>query len=643
MLKRLTAYIAIFFLISAAAITFDMKLARAYQNLSYQKPLRVQLKSMSSPAMTVILSGSYKLNNLPLQSGTILKLNVGETGIWVDGISYSELQLVPDNLANTSTINNGIRELSYLGNLDFKIEGPNIMVYNTIDMENYLKGVVPYEMSNSYPLEALKAQAVAARNFALKKIGTRASYGYDFDDTILFQVYGGYNPSYANAIKAVDVTRGVVLLYNNELVEALYSASHGGYSEASENVWGNYSPYLRAKADSYENDSWPYGDILLTAQEIEAKLKTKGYIDINDMFIRLDLDNISRFESGRINSIPVIYRNTEGVEFVRYISKDSARTFLSFPSSMYTISYDMENNLYRFSGKGYGHGLGMSQVGAKNRANSGQTFQDILAFYYSSTQLANVATAPTQEGLEPSSASPKIELISGPKSQYNLGEVITINVNTPTYSQNVEYRVIIYNGSTKTSTQLYNSPSTSYYNRSLQQIGLTDYKVNIPSSNITPGTYSLTILTRKAGTSVAYDSHVTTNSFRVLAPITSTSRSGTTLQIPKLVLNLPPKTEYKTGEIISLNVSSPNYGGKVEYRVILYNGMTKKTSELWKTPLTGYYYKSWQPSGNYNFNIHWPVAGMEPGPYSITVLVRRAGSKTAYDSYIKTNTIWIKN
>jgi hypothetical protein len=285
----------------------------------------------------------------------------------------------------------------------------------------------------------------------------------------------------------------------------------------------------------------------------------------------------------------------------------------------------------------------MSQVGAKNRANSGQTFQEILAFYYANTQLVNVATAPTQENLEPTSTSPKIELISGPKSQYNLGEVIAINVNTPTYSQNVEYRVIIYNGSTKTSTQLYNSPSTSYYNRSLQQIGLAEYRINIPSSSITPGANSVTILTRKAGTNTAYDSYVKTNSFKIMAPVTSTSRSGSSPLIPKLVLNVPPKTEYKTGEKISLNISSPNYGGKVEYRVILYNGKTKKTSELWKTPLTGYYYKNWQPSGNYNFNIHWPVAGMEPGPYSITVLVRRVGALTAYDSYIKTNTIWINN
>lgn len=113
--------------------------------------------------------------------------------------------------------------------------------------------------------------------------------------------------------------------------------------------------------------------------------------------------------------------------------------------------------------------------------------------------------------------------------------------------------------------------------------------------------------------------------------------------LPQLQMVTQPAKEYYPGERVSFSVTSPNYGGKVEYRVILYNGTTKITSELWKTPATGYYYKNWQPSGNYNFTINWPVIGMEPGAYSLTVLVRRVGTKGAYDSFVKTNSFWVKN
>ncbi len=112
--------------------------------------------------------------------------------------------------------------------------------------------------------------------------------------------------------------------------------------------------------------------------------------------------------------------------------------------------------------------------------------------------------------------------------------------------------------------------------------------------------------------------------------------------IPNLKMINQPAAEYHPGERVSFTVSSPNYGGAVQYRVILYNGTTRKTSELWPG-FPSYYYTKWQPSGNYNFKINWPVQGMEPGAYSLTVLVRRIGAKVPYDSFVKTNTFWIKN
>lgn len=117
--------------------------------------------------------------------------------------------------------------------------------------------------------------------------------------------------------------------------------------------------------------------------------------------------------------------------------------------------------------------------------------------------------------------------------------------------------------------------------------------------------------------------------------------AGAKTVTPKVKFVTQPKAEYKDGDRISFVVTAPNYSGKVEYRVMLWNGTTKKTSELWsKQP--GYYYKNWQPKGTQQFTINWPVKGMEPGAYSLTVLVRPAGSKIPYASSVKTNTVWVR-
>lgn len=113
------------------------------------------------------------------------------------------------------------------------------------------------------------------------------------------------------------------------------------------------------------------------------------------------------------------------------------------------------------------------------------------------------------------------------------------------------------------------------------------------------------------------------------------------ISIPKIEIVSEPKLQYEYGDNISITVASPNYTGRVEYRVMLYNGTTGKTTELWNIPVTGNYYTSWRPDGSYKFQIHWPVIQMESGAYSMTVLVRRAGTRINYDSYADTRTFWV--
>lgn len=385
--KRLTSFISTFlFIFTLFNTTFSLNV-KAYTSPALTQDLKVGLVSMANTSLTVVLNENYTINGSQFPSGTILNIKLANGFINVNGTDYSEVQIIPGSSENLLTLTSGTTSIKYFGNFLLKVISGKIVPINLIGMDNYLKGVVGYEMSDSFPIEALKAQAVAARNYALSKIGYESAKGYDFDDTVMYQVYKGFDERLKNSIRAVEETSGIVLLYSDRLVETLYSAWHGGYSEDSVNVWGNAVPYLKAKQDSFENDPWPSGNRVFTSSQIDSTLKTKGYIFPTETFVKLDLASITRYPSGRVANINIIYKDVAGTTRTKSLTKDKTRVFLALPSNMYNVSYDSVNGVYTFSGKGNGHGLGMSQIGAKNRASAGETFEQILKFYYDGAYL----------------------------------------------------------------------------------------------------------------------------------------------------------------------------------------------------------------------------------------------------------------
>ncbi|MBC8060784.1 MAG: SpoIID/LytB domain-containing protein, partial [Clostridiaceae bacterium] len=390
MFKRYVAFFtAVFFFITIFPIAITQRV-QAYQNNAYFNNVKVGLVSMLSTGLTLTLNGDYTLNGQVYPSGSVINLGINGTSITLNGTLQSQITLNPNNSSNLLMITSGAVSNKYMGSFLIQLSGSKLLPINMIDIENYLKGVVGYEMSDGWPLESLKAQAVAARNYAISRVGYAAAKGYDFDDTAAYQVYKGLNANLENVINAVDQTRGQVLLYNNTLVETLYSAWHGGISENSENVWGNTVPYLRSVQDTYENLTWPNGNIIVTNSQIKTLLTTKGYLASTDTFLSLDLNSITKFASGRIANIKIIYKDIAGTTKTKLVINDNTRTFLSLPSNLYTVTYDVVNSAYTFSGKGNGHGLGMSQIGAKNRATAGHSYDQILKFYYQNSYLQNL-------------------------------------------------------------------------------------------------------------------------------------------------------------------------------------------------------------------------------------------------------------
>lgn len=385
--KRIIAiFTAFFVLMSSTALAAKKDLKEVYG-----KDLKIGLKNMMTTSLNVTFNGSYKAGSDVIKSGTSMVLCQTNGKILFNNIEYSEITFVPDSLATTITLENGAKKYNFIGSITFKaLADGNILPINSVDIETYLKGVVGYEMSNSYPIEALKAQAVAARNYALSNTGKHSSEGYDLSDGTSDQVYRGYNSAYGNVIKAVEETKGMVLVYNDSPVSAFYSASNGGYVESSKNAWVSDIPYLQAKEDSFDITKWPSGDKNFTTADIDTKLKGKGILTEQERFIRLNIDTIQRNESTRVGNIEVVYSDINGVECIKNITKERAWSFLSLASSLYSVTYDAATDIYTFSGMGNGHGVGLSQIGAKNRANAGQKYDEILTFYYTGTELKRV-------------------------------------------------------------------------------------------------------------------------------------------------------------------------------------------------------------------------------------------------------------
>lgn len=374
--------ICIFIIMSTCSFTFKSD--------AYNNPLRIGLRNMTSNNINIVLNGNYILNNSYLSQGTSFGLGYSGMKITYNGAQYDELTFTPQSPDGTIRLEIGAKKYNYKGIMTFKATASGILPINIIDIEEYLKGVVAYEMSNSYPIEALKAQAVAARNYALTNINKHRSDGYDLCDTTDCQVYKGYNATYTKVIQAVEDTKGKILIYGDGIVSAYYAASSGGYTEASGNIWNRQLPYLISKKDDFENENWPFGDKIFTSGEIESTLKSKNYLKATDKFEKIDIDSIVRNVSGRVASIDILYLGSDKSEYRKSITKEGARTFLSLPSTLFYIVYDPTTDSYTFSGKGYGHGVGMSQVGAKNRANAGQGYDSILYFYYDGTSLVNI-------------------------------------------------------------------------------------------------------------------------------------------------------------------------------------------------------------------------------------------------------------
>lgn len=445
---------------STAETAITMQPAAACVQLpgSYATFAEASAAAMAVGGFPAWVNGAYCVRQASGAGGTLVtpggnavsvyKTDTSSILFQFDGEEQLSLAVKPgqDDSVRTTTWFKGYK---YYGAFQYqRLNGGNLTVCNVLPLEDYLKGVVSNEMSDSWPLEALKAQAVCARTYAHIKLngGKHRGQGFDLCNTIDCQVYGGLNTAGSNSDRAVEETAGVCIWSNGVLVEANYFSSDGGATESSENVWNNALPHLRGVNDPYET---------AIADQIDAAYRTLGFgYRWTKTFTRAELTNLLRSNNyqcadvvdfrvsqttptGNVLMVTVVDAAGKSWPF----TKEKARTFFGLYSQRFSVTGGAGNvaagcavtgggtldtvagayaidgtgavsavtgapylvtasgvsplasgssgggDVFTVSGSGWGHGVGMSQWGANAMAKQGFTYRQILEFYFTGIEV----------------------------------------------------------------------------------------------------------------------------------------------------------------------------------------------------------------------------------------------------------------
>lgn len=318
--------------------------ARAIDSVTVRVGLAYGTSAMSAPQLQNVDGAGYDIGTM---NGTTFKAarTVSNTKLTIraqgNGLVVTDTQTgqtLYQTSANTLAISpkgalTWFNKYKYRGDFVYTASGGAVMVVNYVDMEDYIKGVIPYEMSASWPSEALKAQAVCARSYADGQMERHKSQGFDVCNTTHCQVYQGANLATDNSDAAVDQTKGQYIYENGKKVVGYFFSSDGGATESSVNVWGGQYAYLTGKPDPYEktkeisNGVWSK---TLTAAEVQSKLNSAGYSIGSVKTVQVT----KRTAMGNVNELTVTDTSGKSIK----LTKEACRTALGLNSIRYTVN-----------------------------------------------------------------------------------------------------------------------------------------------------------------------------------------------------------------------------------------------------------------------------------------------------------------
>jgi SpoIID/LytB domain protein len=280
-----------------------------------------------------------------------------------------------------------LASIQYSGDFVAIISANSVRIINIIDPDTYVKGVIPSEVEATWPMEVLKVQAVAARTYAWWSVlQSRASQlDYDMDDTVSYQAYMGNSQRVQASDSASDQTEGLIMLFNGDIIKSYFSADSGGYTEDASEVFAPL-PYCLAKPETYDVSVWASTSWTKTVatSDLSAALVTGGFLPAAVSVKTLVVKDTDRTTSGRAKIVTIT-----GSDDQTYLVKGpNFRYATKVRSNLFTVTQSGSN--FIFTGKGYGHGVGMAQIGALQYVNQlNWTYDQVLHFYYNGVTIAH--------------------------------------------------------------------------------------------------------------------------------------------------------------------------------------------------------------------------------------------------------------
>ncbi|NJK36411.1 MAG: SpoIID/LytB domain-containing protein [Oscillatoriales cyanobacterium RM2_1_1] len=328
-----------------------------------------QVKVGSSTGAVVRDGQGRTLGQIPANGGSTIQLKNGKAGF--NQHQVHQLWIEPSSNGFVWIGNNWYRGKALL------VPGSQgLTAINYVDLEQYLYSVLGSEMNGDWPQEALKAQAVAARSYALYK-RQRSKGIYDLGDDQSWQVYQGVSKESPGTQTAVNATAGQVLTHGGQVILAVFHSSSGGHTENSEDVWGNPLPYLKGVPD-YDQKS-PVFAWTKTFSQGDLSQRISGVGQVTGM----TPEKASPY--GSIISMKVL-----GSGGSRVMEGDAIARALGLRSTRFRVTRKSGSANFIVEGRGFGHGVGLSQWGAHGLAQNRYNYQQILLYYYQNTALARI-------------------------------------------------------------------------------------------------------------------------------------------------------------------------------------------------------------------------------------------------------------
>ncbi len=272
----------------------------------------------------------------------------------------------------------------FRGDIDIiRTEKMKILVINHLDIEDYINGVLYHEVSHLWPMEVLKAQAVASRTFAVYKTVESVGKDYDLTSDIYSQVYGGKTSEKYRTGRAVRETAGKILVYKEKVLPAYFHATCGGHTEDASLLWNVDIAPLKGRPCNYCAQSPHFKWVAsIPLKDIEKSLNSNGYAVSGVKGIKI----FSKNSSGRVDNVGVVTETGE-----EKIPANKFRLAVG-PNLLRSTNFGVtvRDGAAIFNGRGWGHGVGMCQWGAYYMSKKGFSAEEILRFYYPGAKIADM-------------------------------------------------------------------------------------------------------------------------------------------------------------------------------------------------------------------------------------------------------------